>query len=284
MQSAQMLDTRRVADDTWLLGCAMPVPGLGVLPGNAYLIRSQQPVLVDTGLAALRTEFMQALEQLIDPAALRWIWITHMDPDHIGNLEAILERAPQARIVTTYLGMGKMGLLGLPAERAYLLNPGQSLDVGGRELAALVPPSFDAPETTGLFDTRSRALFCADSFGAVQQELTGEAAEIALPVLREGMALWTSVDAPWLQLVDRSLLHTRLERIRGLHPEVILGSHLQPARGMTEKLLASLADCAEARPFVGPDQKALEQMMASMATEMNEAAGVNQMAEAAHAA
>ncbi len=259
-----MLETRRVADDTHLLGSWLPIPGLGVLPANAYVIRAAQPVLVDTGVAALRDDFMAALERLIDPADLRWIWITHMDADHIGNLGAVLERAPQARIVTTYLGMGKMGLLDLPQERAWLLNPGQTLDVGDRGLTALVPPSFDAPETTGLFDRRTRALFCADSFGAVQQAIVDDAAQIDATALRDGMKLWTSVDAPWLQLADRALLRATFGRVRDLQADVILGSHLQPARGITEQLLQHLGEAADAPAFVGPDQAALEAMMASM--------------------
>ena len=264
VQAPQQFEPRRVADDTYLLGSWMPVPGIGVLPANAYLIRAAQPVLVDTGLAALRNDFVAALERLIDPAELRWIWITHMDADHVGNLTAVLERAPQARIVTTYLGMGKMGLLGLPQDRARLLNPGQTLDVGGRALTALVPPSFDAPETTGLFDGRTRALFSADSFGAVQPAIVDDAQQIDAAALREGMKLWTSVDAPWLQLTDRALLRATLGRVRDLQPELILGSHLQPARGITERLLQCLAEAADAPPFVGPDQAALEAMMAAM--------------------
>jgi flavorubredoxin len=259
-----MFEPRRVAADTWQLGSWMPVPGLGVLPANAYLIRSREPVLVDTGLAALRGDFLAALAGLVDPAELRWIWITHMDPDHIGNLSAVLDRAPRARIVTTYLGMGKMGLLGLPQDRAWLLNPGQQLDVGDRRLAAVVPPSFDAPETTGLFDTRSRALFSADSFGAVQPAIVDDAAQIDAATLREGMHLWASVDAPWLQWIDRAALRPALDRVQALDAEVVLGSHLQAARGMTDRLLKHLGDCVGAPGFVGPDQRALEAMMASM--------------------
>ncbi len=75
----------------------------------------------------------------------------------------MLELAPNARIVTTYLGMGKLGIQGFPVERVYLLNPGQSLDVGDRTLQALTPPSYDAPETTALFDNKTRTLFSADS-------------------------------------------------------------------------------------------------------------------------
>lgn len=268
MQSPQMFEPRLVAADTWLLGSWLPVPGLGVLPANAYLIQSSQPVLVDTGLAALRHDFLAALSRLIDPAQLRWVWITHMDPDHIGNLEAVLELAPQARIVTTYLGMGKMGLLGLPQERAWLLNPGQSLDVGDRRLTSVVPPSFDAPESTGLFDDRSRALFSADCFGAVQESIVEDAAQIDADALRNGMRLWTSVDAPWLHAVGRAELDRALEVVRALAPEVVLGSHLQPARGLTERLLGNLSDCAGEPGFVGPDQKALEAMMASLMGEV----------------
>jgi hypothetical protein len=128
----------------------------------------------------------------------------------------------------------------------------------------LLPPSFDAPETTGLFDQRSRALFCADSFGTVQQTPVEDARQIDDQVLRDGMRLWTSVDAPWLQMADRSLLRAALDRVAILHPEVILGSHLQPARGLTDRLLHNLAEAADAPAFVGPDQAALESMMAAM--------------------
>lgn len=104
----------RVTEDVHRLTAYAPLPGLGLLPVNAFLIHAAEPVLVDTGLAAQRESFLQALGGVIDPADLRWIWVTHMDADHIGNLQAVLDAAPEARLVTTYLGMGKAGLLGLP--------------------------------------------------------------------------------------------------------------------------------------------------------------------------
>ncbi|QKQ26676.1 MBL fold metallo-hydrolase [Candidatus Reidiella endopervernicosa] len=92
------------------------------------------------------------MRSVVDPKDLRWIWITHADMDHLGNLEAVLSEATNARIVTTYIGMAKMGLHGLPLVRVFLLNPGQSLNVGDRQLMAVKPPTYDAPETTGLLD------------------------------------------------------------------------------------------------------------------------------------
>jgi flavorubredoxin len=256
-----MLEPRNVADATWQLGFAIPIPGLGVLPGNAFVIQAREPVLVDTGIAALRQEFFAALARVIDPEDLKWIYITHMDLDHVGNLAVVLERAPRARVVTTFVGMAKMGLLGLPQDRCHLVNPGQALDAGDRRLHVLRPPTFDAPETTGFFDERSRALFTSDSFGAVLPELPEDAAQIEPAILREGMHRWASVDAPWLAMAGRAPLAAAIAHMRDLRPEVLLSSHLLPARGLTDRLAAYLAETAGLAPFVGPDQQALEEMM-----------------------
>lgn len=263
MHEPTMMETRRIDADTALLGAYMPVPGFGVLPVNAFLIKSRQPVLVDTGLKGLREDFMTRLRQEIDPADLRWIWLTHIDPDHIGNLEAVLAEAPDARIVTTYLGMGKLGLNGLPVDRAYLLNPGQTLDVGDRRLAAITPPSFDAPETTGLFDAKSGHLYSADSFGALMEAPAETANDIHAEALAQGAIGWATVDAPWLHMVSNEHIDTALNRLRALAPSAVLGSHLPPAHDMLDTLSGHLAQARTAPAFVGPDQAALERMMAA---------------------
>jgi len=262
MNSPAMLETRRLDADSRLLGAYLPVPGFGVLPVNAYLIRAAQPVLIDTGLAALRKDFMRALRAEIDLRELRWIWLTHTDADHTGSLEAVLAEAPHARLVTSFIGMAKLSLAGGPVERAYLLNPGQRLDVGDRELLAVRPPTYDAPETTGLFDTRARNFYSADSFGALLPAPAEEAAAIAPETLREGMSTWATIDAPWLALVDEQRFRRSLDAVRKLAPERLLSSHLPPSHGMTETLL-SVVDSARGAPaFVGPAQAALERMTA----------------------
>jgi flavorubredoxin len=76
-------------------------------------------------------------QRLAGPADVRWIWLTHPDRDHTGALFDLLEAAPQARLVTTFLGAGILSTQWpLPLDRVYLLNPGQSLEVGDRTLTA----------------------------------------------------------------------------------------------------------------------------------------------------
>lgn len=261
MNQPTLFPSRRVGADTDQIGAYIPLPGLGLVPVNAYVIHAREPVLIDTGVAALGTDFMPALRRVIDPADLRWIWLTHIDADHVGNLRAVLAEAPQARIVTNYLGVGKLGLLQMPLERTYLINPGQSLDVGDRQLLALRPPVYDAPETMAVFDGRTRHLFSADCFGAVLAKPAESAAQIATRDLHEGLLLWGSIDAPWLHQVSEDRLAASSQALFDLQPRLILSSHLPAASGLNDRLYAALQAVRKGAPFVGPDQAAFEQSL-----------------------
>lgn len=257
-----MYEHYSVMPDIEVLPAYFPIPGLGILALNAFLIKSAEPVLVDTGVAVLSDEFMDQLTKAIDLEDLRWLWLTHMDQDHIGSLQHLLDSAPNLRIITNFLGTGKMSLFNpLPMARVFLLNPGQSISVGDRTLTALTPPTYDAPETTGLYDAKSGALFSADAFGALLSEPAAQAADIEPERLREGLITWTKVDSPWLHQVDVGKWEKTLEAIRVLAPKVILSCHLPPALGLNEELLKHIAAVPATAPFVGPDQRALEAML-----------------------
>ena len=255
----------KVTEDIYALPTFFPVPTLGVLPINAFVLRAREPVLVDTGLIPETDAFMDTLRSVIDPADLRWLWLTHPDPDHIGSIHRLLEEVPHLRVITTFLSVGILSISRpLPPERVYLLNPGQSLDLGDRTLTAVKPPTFDNPATTGLYDARSGAFFSSDAFGAVLAEPAQEAGDIPAADLSQGQLLWGTVDAPWIHKVDRSMFARELAGLREMAPELILSAHLPPARRQTEQLLETMARLPEAPPFVGPDQAAMEQMMADL--------------------
>jgi glyoxylase-like metal-dependent hydrolase (beta-lactamase superfamily II) len=262
--NALEMETHRVAPDVTALHVTFPVPGFGILPIRAHVLHAAEPVLVDTGLAAMETDFMKALRAAIDPKDLRWIWLTHTDADHIGNLGAVLREAPEATVVTTFIGMAKMGLLQMDVPRMRLLNPGQVLNAGDRELLAVSPPTFDAPETTGFLDRKTGALFSADSFGALLDAPALDAADIDPGKLRDGMTTWATIDAPWLRWTDSGRFGAMLDAVGALDPSVVLSSHLPPARGMTATLLGNVAAAPDAPAFVGPDQAALERMMSAV--------------------
>jgi flavorubredoxin len=260
------MQTYAATPDIEVITSDIPIPGFGLIPVNAFVVKGDEPLLVDTGAVIETDAFMTALESVIDPADLRWIWLTHTDFDHIGSLHRLLEANPQIRLITTFMGVGIMSLAApLPMDRLRFLNPGETMSIGDRTLTAIKPPIFDNPSTTGFIEGKSGAFFSSDCFGALLDEVPQNAADLTDDDLTRGQVFWATVDSPWLHKVDESLLAKELDAIRALQPEMVLSSHL-PAAGkdQTERLLASVAAAPRAEAFVGPDQAALEQMLKEM--------------------
>lgn len=257
-----------IARDITVLSDHAEVAGLGFLPVNSFVLHAEQPVVVDTGLSTPDKNFLSALADVIDPADVRWIWLTHPDRDHTGGLWQLMEAAPQARLITTFGGVGILSCeWEVPLHRVQLLNPGQGLDVGDRTLTAYRPPLFDSPVTVGFQESRGGAFFASDCFGAPMST-----AELASgPDLREvsnderqaAQLLWAAVDSPWVHRVDPAIHERVVGEIRALAPSAILSSHLPPAIGMNDELFETLLQAPDGAPFTGLDQSALEALLAT---------------------
>jgi hypothetical protein len=244
----------------------LEVPGLGFLPVNAFVIHAAQPVVVDTGLGLPGRDFTAFLAEVIDPADIAWIWLTHPDRDHTGGLFALLDAAPRARVVTTFVGAGIMSAEHpLPINRIYLLNPGQSLDAGDRRLTGFRPPLFDNPATVGILDTTTGTCLSSDCFGAplpTAELATAQDAAAASPdQVRAAQLLWATVDSPWVHAVDRAKFAASFGPLRDFGPSAIFSTHLPPVTSEISALFAALLDAPQASPFTGPDQAALEAML-----------------------
>ena len=256
------------APDVTALSDTALIPTLGYLPVNAFLLHAEQPVLVDTGMRGSSPAFLDALWASIDATQLRWIYLTHPDRDHTGSLQAVLDAAPQAQIITTFLGMGILGIdFDIPPDRMHLLNPGQSLDLGDRSITPFRPPAFDSPATTGFVDRLTGTCFTSDCFGApLAEEALAYVDDVrAIPGddLLAAQRLWATVDSPWLAGVDRGTYSSTLAEFAAMAPSLMLGSHLPPARDAAASLTDMLAGTCGAQPYVGPDQQALEQLLAA---------------------
>jgi hypothetical protein len=263
-----MITASTVAPGIDTISTSVDIPTLGSLAINAFVLHGDEPVLVDTGSIADSPSFMSTLESIIDPRDLRWIWLTHTDFDHIGSLAPLLDINPDVRVITSFVGVGIMGLTTtpLPMDRVYLINPGQSITVGDRTLTAVRPPVFDNPITTGFVDTSTRTLFTSDCFGALLSGVPDSAADVAADELRDGQVRWATIDSAWVHDVDHNTFTANLDHFRAIEPDLVLSSHLPPAPGaMHNTLVDALALAPGADRYVGPDQVMLDAMLAQMA-------------------
>jgi flavorubredoxin len=260
-----MYKPHQIGPDIEVITAYFPIPGAGFLAINAFVIKAKEPVLVDTGMGIESKEFMKTLESIIDPHDLKWVWLTHDDTDHTGNLQKVLEAAPSARLAGNSLALLRMSTAWpAPMHRVYWINSGDSISVGDRKLTAVRPPLFDNPTTIGIYDSKSEAFFSADCFGAIISSPAQNVGEVPEGDLTQGMISWASADSPWVHMVEPAAFSQALDRVRQMAPKMILSAHLPPAQGKTEQLLELLARVPSSSPFIAPNQTALEQILAQM--------------------
>ncbi len=251
--------------DIHVLPSSEAAPGHGVLPVNAYLIRDRAPVLVDTGLPSDRDEFLEQLWSLVAPEDLRWVFLTHEDRDHAGNLLPVLETATGCRLVTNYVTLSKLlEAWSLPLDRVVVVNPGQHFSTAERELLVLRPPLYDAPGTIGLWDPVTAAAFTVDAFGTYLPELAEDLSDLAEAEVEAGLVDFNRVNHPWATMVDQGRFAHALDGLRRLRPSLLLSSHGVLARGQTDRLIDAMATIPDLDPFVPPDQARFEALRPEM--------------------
>jgi flavorubredoxin len=255
----------RVGSDIWVLPSHLDVPGAGTLLINSFVLCSEQPVLIDTGLGIDAAAFIEAVAEVVDLAELAWIWLTHDDADHTGNLAAIMQLAPNARLATHGLGALRISSWSpLALDRVHAVAVGDRIDVGDRMLRAVRPPTFDNPMSTGIVDESTGTLFSVDCFGAILPGAVHNLDALSSEELTGGMMAWATFDSPWTQFADHRLFARALDEVRSLAPTQILSSHLPPATGRLEQFLDLLASSCDAPAFEAPNADAFAQIVAAL--------------------
>ena len=81
------------------------------------------------------TQWLRNVFSVVEPEDVRWIFLSHDDHDHLGNLDPVLELCPNATLLANYAMVGRLfGDIELPLERMRWINIGESIDLGDREL------------------------------------------------------------------------------------------------------------------------------------------------------
>lgn len=217
-----------IAPETFVIQATV---GEGVAPQtihmNSMLIRGEQPIVIDTGCPIHREQYLDDLFGLIDPDDVRWVFISHDDPDHHGNVEAVMEACPNATLVASWFLCERLSAEGfaVPPTRWRWLGDGESLDIGDRTLGLLRPPLYDSPTTRGLFDPQTGVYWASDCFATPVAKGTAFIEELDPNDWTEGFTAFNLWNSPWVSLVDPEAFGVECRRLEQLRPAAIATCH-----------------------------------------------------------
>lgn len=257
-----------VAKDTWVIPEVFPAAPGTFVPINSLVIAGPEPVIVDTGTHLNRRRWFDKVFSIVDPDDVRWVYLSHDDHDHVGNLLPVLDACPRSTLVTTWFALERLrGDFDLPMHRMRWVNDGESLDVGDRTLVSLVPPIFDSPTTRGLFDARTGVYWAVDAFASLLTDpAVVDTAQLEAGFWEETLLHSNRMISPWHTFVDPAKFDRHVDKVATLPITAIASAHSAAVRGQNVseamRLIRQVARM-DAAPL--PTQTDLEMILASLA-------------------
>ncbi|HLG12540.1 MAG TPA: MBL fold metallo-hydrolase [Dehalococcoidia bacterium] len=257
----------KIAPDTYLI---RQLHGEGEAPMLAYfnslVVLGEQPAIIDTGAVNNRENWLNDVFSLVDPKDVRWVFISHDDHDHVGNLPEVMALCPNATLVSSWFQVERLGGdLALPLGRMRWVGDGESFNAGDRVFAAIRPPLYDSPTTRGLYDSKTGVYWASDCFATPVTQAMDEVSGMHPEEWRQGFTVFNVANSPWVSIVDPVKFNCGVEQLAKLgisaiasaHTPAILGANVSTAIDMLYDLPGS------SMPEL-PGQETLEAMVAQI--------------------
>lgn len=171
-----MYCTRKVTNDIYWIGGndrrlalfenLFPIPrGVSY---NAYLIMDEKTALMDTVDSSISGQFFENMEHVLNGRKLDYMVINHMEPDHCANIEEVVRRYPEVKIVgnaKTFQMIQQFFNFDLE-NRKVVVKEGDTLSLGSHTLTFVFAPMVHWPEAMVSYEITEKVLFSADAFGS----------------------------------------------------------------------------------------------------------------------
>ena len=227
MKGTIVTNTYEFADNTHALYFDFPMPEGPILPIKQFVVKgSKKSILMDTGPFLAAENTIEALSKVMNPQDLDYIFLTHMDMDHVGGLHEILKLAPKARVVGNMTVMGKgLSMYRIDPTRFAAVFPGEEIDLGDHVIR-VEESLIEDGHTSWLFDKTTRTFFTSDGFGSLQ---FGQAMPFADMVpesaYAQGFAMWQHMNFHMLPRLDMNQFRDIVNYMRSLDVRQIASVH-----------------------------------------------------------
>ncbi len=187
---------------------------------NAYLIEgSEKTVLLDTVDPPMAEELLTQLEGV---SKIDYVVSQHAEQDHSGTIPQVLEKYPEAKLISTPKAKGMLiDLLQIPEESFITVKDGETLSLGDRTLKFIYTPWVHWPETMVSYLEEDKILFSCDFFGS-------HIATTDLFVTDEG-SVYEAAKRYFAEIMMpfRNVIAKNLEKLASYDIEMIAPSHGQ---------------------------------------------------------
>ena len=136
---------------------------------NSYLVKGEQVAVIDLvrEWSGSSVEFMQQLQSTgVEPSAIDYVILNHLEPDHTQLLGNLKRMAPRATILATPKGVELVEHFYGIKDGVRAVQDGEELDLGaGKKLVFHHTPFVHWPETMMSYEPTTEVLFSCDAFG-----------------------------------------------------------------------------------------------------------------------
>jgi len=213
------------------------------LDASHLVVHRGRAAFIDTGTAHAVPLLLAALASRgVLPAAVDWLFLTHIHLDHAGGAGALLEHLPNARVVVHPRGAAHLAeparlvaatrqvygaaaytalygeIVPVPAARIVPTEDGMTLELAGREFRFLHTPGH-ALHHYVLVDAAAGAVFSGDTFGVSYREFDVAGREFVFPATTPTQ-------------FDPAQLHASVDRILGVAPRAVFLTHYSRVLGI----------------------------------------------------
>ena len=133
---------------------------------NAYIVKDQKNVLFDTVDEEYCDELLKRISEIMDPAEIDYIVCNHMEKDHAGRVERIVEVCRPEKIFCSAMGEKSMkaqfNTEGWPIQ---VVKDGERLNIGKRNITFLETRMLHWPDSMVSYLEEDKVLFSNDAFG-----------------------------------------------------------------------------------------------------------------------
>ncbi len=133
---------------------------------NSYVIRDEKTAVLDTVDPRAGEQWLANLEEVLEGESPDYLIVSHLEPDHAGNIGKLAEKYPKMKLVgnaKTFAMLPQFFEMDL-TDRCVTVKEGDTLSLGAHTLTFVMAPMVHWPEVMVAYESKEKILFSADGW------------------------------------------------------------------------------------------------------------------------